>query len=296
MNYTKDPNQTIRLERRGDSREVERLWLEGITIGYIVSGKMALHTPRGIVQLYAGELFVLPEGAHLVEYQTTEDRLYEEILFTVSRELLSTILRELQLFADLPRPSRPTLPTNHIAHQRAGRTLTSFMAGVRSYLAHDIFFRCGTMARMKTNELIYLLLSDGYDELSHTLGHLATLRRESLERFAERNILSRKPLAELAAEYGMSLSNFKKAFREELGQTPHRWFMARRLELAARLLISSDEQVKAVAHECGFTSPSHFIRLFHARYSLTPVEYRARNTTPPADSHPALPLPKAERD
>lgn len=236
---------------------------------------MAIHTAKGIIQLYAGEIFILPRGIHLVEYHTSCDRLYEELLFTAGEEILSTLLKDFSLFTPLPTSGVVTPSSGYLAHQRAGRTLTTLLEGIREYLDHDIFDRCGVMARMKTAELVYLLLTEEYLEIGSMLRHLTSLHREPLEQFAVRHILSRKPLAELAREYGVGLSSFKREFREHLHLSPHQWFLARRLEIASGQLLGSERQVKAVAHECGFTSTSHFIRLFRSHYGQTPSQYRS---------------------
>lgn len=273
----KKPNQTILRNRFGDSAEVEIQRLHSTTIGYIVNGKLTLHAHDRVTQIYTGEIYVLSRGVHFVERLTMEGRLYEEILFAPGDEMLATIIKELQLFTDIRLVPISDGSTQHYPHQRASSTITSLMNSIREYLNNDIFDRCGDMARMKTNELVYLLLADGYEGLGSKLLHLCTLEKLPIEQFALRNILSDKPLSQLADEYGISLSGFKKGFKRAMHQTPHRWFMERRLEMASRLLISTNNQVKAIAHECHFISTSHFIRLFHNHFHLTPTEYRNKH-------------------
>lgn len=284
-----NPNRLILRNRYGDSEEPESVTHPHITIGYVVNGRLTIHTATRIVQIYSGELFVLPRGIHFLERLTMEGRLYEEILFTPTEELLATIIKELQLFVDIhitpPKDSSRSL----YPHQRASTPLTSLMNSTRAYLNNDIFERCKDMARMKTNELIYLLTSDGYENLATELLRQSTLERLPIEQFALHNILTTKTLPELAAEYGMSLSGFKKEFKRRLRQTPHRWFMERRLEVASRLLKTTDSQVKSIAYECQFVSTSHFIRLFHKHFQCTPTEYRTQHQQPQpsAESTPA---------
>lgn len=270
----KDPNQTIVRNRYGDSEDMEMLQLHSTTIGYIVNGKLTLHNYNRITQIYTGEIFILSRGTHIVEHHTMESRLYEEILFTPGDHMLATTIRELQLFTNLHFQPSKEQPSKAYIHQRAGMPLISMMNSIREYLNNDIFERCKDMLRIKIFELVYLLLDDGYDKLGSELLHLCTLRKLPITQFAMRNILSNKPLETLAAEYGMSLSGFKREFHRVLHKTPHRWFMEQRLEMAARLLKSTNNQVKAIAQECHFVSTSHFIRLFHNHFGLTPTEYR----------------------
>ncbi len=270
------PNKIILRNRYGDSEEVELQRAHNTTIGYVVNGKLVIHTHAGIIQIYTGELFILPCGLHFVEHFTMEQRLYEEILFAPSEGLFATILKELQLFSGVRPLVAPQAPSSQYPHQRADRAIISLISGIREYLNGDIFERCGDMERMKTNELVYLLLGGDYGEMVATLQHLSTHKRLPIEQFAKENILSTKRIEELAREYGVSLSGFKKEFHKALGQTPHSWMMERRLEMAAGLLKSTSQQIKAIAHECHFATSSHFIRLFHKKYHCTPLEYRTR--------------------
>lgn len=272
----KKPKQTILRNRYGDSEDVEMLQLLSTTIGYIVNGKLTLHNHNRITQIYTGEIFVLSRGTHIVEYHTMEGRLYEEILFTPGDHMLATTIKELQLFTNLHfRPSKEQ-EAKPYAHQRAGMPLISMMNSIREYHNNDIFDRCRDMLRIKIFELVYLLLDDGYDKLASELIRLCTQRKLPISQFAMHNILSNKPLKTLATEYGMSLSGFKREFKRVLHKTPHRWFMEQRLEMAARLLKSTNNLVKAIAQECHFVSTSHFIRLFHNHFGLTPTEYRSK--------------------
>ena len=52
--------------------------------------------------------------------------------------------------------------------------------------------------------------------------------------------------------------------------SPHRYVMARRLELARRLMIAYDLSIKQIASRCGFYDQSHLTRLYRARYGITP--------------------------
>ncbi|WP_010523632.1 GlxA family transcriptional regulator [Nesterenkonia sp. F] len=83
-------------------------------------------------------------------------------------------------------------------------------------------------------------------------------------------------VAELAAVARMSPRQFSRRFRQEMGTTPARWIMARRLEEAGRLLEATDWSVERVARTCGFASAVTFRQNFAARYSTTPTSYRRR--------------------
>ena len=82
-------------------------------------------------------------------------------------------------------------------------------------------------------------------------------------------------LAELAAVAGTSPSHFAKAFRQSVGETPHRYLVRRRIEHAHALLRASAGKTSLgeAAFQAGFSSQSHFTRCFRAVCGLTPGEF-----------------------
>ena len=51
-----------------------------------------------------------------------------------------------------------------------------------------------------------------------------------------------------------------------------------RLNIAARLLSTSDENILSIAENCGFFNLSYFNRSFKKKFGVTPGEYRSRYT------------------
>ena len=88
------------------------------------------------------------------------------------------------------------------------------------------------------------------------------------------NTLKGLTIEQLASECGQSPTKFKKEFKEVFGDTPHHWAVRRRLEFAQRLLEYTNLPVKIVAQQAGFSTTSHFIRLFKAEYGHTPTHQR----------------------
>lgn len=81
-------------------------------------------------------------------------------------------------------------------------------------------------------------------------------------------------LGELAAQAGMSVRTFSRRFLAETGQTPGQWLTAQRLELARRLLESSDLPVDRVAEQAGFGSASSLRQHLAAAIGVSPAAYR----------------------
>jgi AraC-like DNA-binding protein len=81
----------------------------------------------------------------------------------------------------------------------------------------------------------------------------------------------------LASRANLSPSRFYEAFKSAMGVSPMQHLWKVRVENAARLLLSTDETMAAIAEKCGFCDPFHFSRRFKSAFGLCPQEYRRRN-------------------
>ena len=80
----------------------------------------------------------------------------------------------------------------------------------------------------------------------------------------------------LAARAGMSVRNFARSFRAEVGTTPARYVEAVRVEAARRRLEETDDGVEAIASACGFGTAETMRRSFLRALRVPPAEYRRR--------------------
>ena len=80
---------------------------------------------------------------------------------------------------------------------------------------------------------------------------------------------------DLAARSAMSPRTFARRFAASTGTTPHQWITLQRIQLAQRLLETTDWSVERVATEAGLGTATnlrlHFQRLVHT----TPTRYRS---------------------
>lgn len=80
-------------------------------------------------------------------------------------------------------------------------------------------------------------------------------------------------LAELAQVAGLSPYYFVRAFRAQVGMTPHAWQLDARIRRARRLL-DAGVPLAELALQLGFADQSHFQRVFRQRVAATPRQYQ----------------------
>lgn len=84
-------------------------------------------------------------------------------------------------------------------------------------------------------------------------------------------------LKAMAAEAGLSVSAFSRAFRGATGLTPGDWLLEERIRTAERLLVDTDMTMAEVAANAGMSSAAHLGQLFRSRRATTPGAYRVRS-------------------
>lgn len=82
---------------------------------------------------------------------------------------------------------------------------------------------------------------------------------------------------DIAGALYMSRPYLSKKFKEETGENIADFILKEKTEEAKRLLRYSDKPITAISSYLGFSSPSHFSRVFKARVCLTPGEYREKH-------------------
>lgn len=81
-------------------------------------------------------------------------------------------------------------------------------------------------------------------------------------------------LSDLAEHVGLSTSRFHAVFRAEVGTSPLRYILDRRMERARALLRDDYLTIAEVGRRCGFSDVNYFVRTFHAKQGSTPGAYR----------------------
>jgi AraC family transcriptional regulator len=105
-------------------------------------------------------------------------------------------------------------------------------------------------------------------------GGLANWQRKAVCDYIEENLNQDISLAELAAIARLSPYHFCRAFKEAVGEPPHRYQTSRRIARAKALLADPPLSIADVAVTVGYGSPSRFSALFRKITGHSPRAYR----------------------
>ena len=79
---------------------------------------------------------------------------------------------------------------------------------------------------------------------------------------------------DLAALAGMSESHFSRQFKASIGTSPIDWLRRERITQAKRRLAESDDAIKEIARQAGYTDQFFFSKDFKRMTGLTPSQFR----------------------
>lgn len=109
---------------------------------------------------------------------------------------------------------------------------------------------------------------------SHVGGLAACCRRKIVD-FIEENLGEDLSITALAKEVALSSHHFSRCFATSFGEPPHRYIRRRRIEVAFKMLSTTNRSVAEIAFELGFSSQSHFSQAFQQQIGLTPLKVRS---------------------
>jgi AraC-like DNA-binding protein len=78
----------------------------------------------------------------------------------------------------------------------------------------------------------------------------------------------------IAAEFGLSVSHFSRAFRISTGLPPHQWLLRQRVKAAKQLMTVRDLPLAEIAISAGFANQSHLTKVFSALVGVSPAAWR----------------------
>lgn len=118
-------------------------------------------------------------------------------------------------------------------------------------------------------------LSDRREVAPPRRGGLSPRVRRAVMEYMEANLGHGLTVAEIAAVAGLAPNYFLRAFRHEMGTTPHQHLLALRITAAERMLVSSELDLAEIAYAAGFSSQSHMTTAFGRLRGQTPGAYRS---------------------
>lgn len=104
--------------------------------------------------------------------------------------------------------------------------------------------------------------------------------------YIQANLESTIRVRDLARLTRLSASHFSRAFTRSFGQAPMTYVTGQRMELAKRLLLTTDDSMCQIALACGMCDQAHLTRVFRRVVGDSPMAWRRRHAQGPRSPAP----------
>jgi len=112
-------------------------------------------------------------------------------------------------------------------------------------------------------------------------GGLAPWQLRRVTEYMTERVADSVALKELAAQTGLSSSQFGRAFKLSMGISPHRWQMNLRIQEAEELLREGKSSLAEISLATGFAEQSHFSRVFKDVVGVSPGAWQRGHRAKP---------------
>ena len=105
-------------------------------------------------------------------------------------------------------------------------------------------------------------------------GRLLAWQARKVRDYIDSHITGPVLVADLCALIQRSEAHFSRSFKRTFGESPHGFVVRRRVELAARYMLTTDASLSDIALRCGFTDQAHLCKHFRQTAGQTPAAWR----------------------
>ncbi len=236
---------------------------------YMVEGRMLSYDSRGEHQIDEKDAIIKNCNSYVQKYLASETSdeveaiaiyLYPKLFQMIYKDEIPSFLKQ----EEIPVPKK--LISNTLIEQ--------YMMNLSLYFEEPDTLD-EELGILKLKELMMILLkSENHINIRKYLSEIFAPVNLQLKQTIENNIFNPLTIQQLAYLCSMSLSTFKREFKKTYNETPARYIKHRRLSKAAKLLISSDQQIGEIAFICGYHDVTTFSNIFNEKYGESPSSFR----------------------
>lgn len=247
-----------------------RFYIECNYIAYVISGRRIFHKNENSWELKEGTCLFVKNGTIISEKPKDED--WCVMVFFVPEPFLKQLTIENK--TALQENSRNVVADDMVIPLDVNELSKSFFVSMLPYFTQSPP-PPESLLELKFKELVLSLLTNEKNRafLSY-LNNLNNGNTPSLEEIMYNNFSFKLSIEEYAKLACKSVPTFKREFRRVFNDSPAKWVMKQRLNLASRLLENSKLSISEIGYECGFENQTHFSRVFKEKMGMAPLQFR----------------------
>ena len=250
--------------------ELFTAWSECHSIVYVLSGKKKWITPASEYLVGENESIFVRKGAFKNQQYFEEG--FCVLMFFMKDEFIRKSIQD-----DIGKEISSLKKIDHpdfIYRINISESLKFLYHSFFSYLKEDKKIP-QKIVELKFREMLLNICSDqNNSDVKNVLFTISKRVEGTLEQVMEEQYIYNLKISDYARLCGRSTSSFKRDFEKAYNTTPGKWLLAKRLNLASTLMLSTDFNIQQICYDCGFESDSHFSRSFKNLFGATPQQWR----------------------
>ncbi len=233
-----------------------------------VVGRYEVVTPDASVDIYSGEALLTPSNLPLKFIHNGDPKRkfmmkmkWVHFHFSVFGAIDFTSMLDMPLKLEIPAATKFGEVIDELLSLQESESGIAGLAR-RGELSFKLLNLVCSVSKPKEDALVFLESSQ---------------RLKSVLVYMKRNLQLKTDVAKLAKLANLSPSRFHTVFRDITGSGPMEYHKKLRLNAAFRLVMTTDDKLKAVAEKTGFCNEFHLSRDFKRNYGKSPMEYRKKD-------------------
>lgn len=220
------------------------------------------------------QLHVIPEGSFFLIRKYTHGKCFKtwgpkqdgakSLIFIFQDQFLQNVIK------DIPVNEQAEDDVEDIIQMPKTTMLMGLMDSLTAYFKGKSELDAD-IVQLKTLEALMAITKSNPDVV-HAFKEFSQAERANLVEFMNHNFMYNFSLEKFASMSGRSLSTFNRDFKSLFSESPHKWIMKQRLQLAKKLLINKGKKASDVYLEVGFEDLAHFSKRFKNFFGVNPSE------------------------
>lgn len=250
----------------GEAKKNFDPFVQDFALAYIISGKMLINDGAETTEYSAGEIGFISKNQLVKTQKLPQDnKPFMAINIFLPRETLYNFSKQNNISPKGQYMGKPNFIFSYDPF------LKGFFDSIVPYFENPDALT-ENLANIKTNEIIELLIKK--TQMQNLLFNFQNDFKIDLECYMNRNFTHNISIEQFAKLTGRSISSFKRDFRETFRETPNKWLIKKRLELAYFLIAKKSRKPVEVYYDVGFISFAHFSRTFKTEFKINPSEIK----------------------
>ena len=257
-------------------------WHDEMEIIYVTGGSGIVTIQSVKYTVHGGDILIIPpQIVHSIEELAGSNMEYFNILFQFSLLTNGTNDNCYEKYFKSIYEHTKTVPLYLPANENLNRLLLPSITDLTenrklSYTQYELMVKSDLFAIM--HHLIQY--STEVSSMEHSL-QTTYDKLKKLFLYIQSNYNKSISVSKAAHICGFSASHFMKLFKELTGQSFSQYLKNYRLEMAASLLVESQQKIIEISEQTGFHNHSYFTRSFIAKYGISPSMYRKNSQLSP---------------